>query len=462
VPALTTIVGVELCRVGTWHASTGTWNCTAAQLASAVQAASDPAFRPAVVKIGHDDPRFNDAKGDGEPAIGRVVNLRLSEDGQVLIGDLEGVPAWLAEIIQSAFPSRSIEANLGVETADGNVYPMVLTGLALLGVQAPAIENLADIASLYDVDTAVDTWVAASAVAATFKAPEATMTEPRKVAASASITALCDAAEEWIKAQEMFSDWAYVKEIWTDTLIVRDDEDDLWRVPWTESNGTFTFGDPQEVMVTYTPVADTVEARAARKMHQPLFRALPSRRGRDPQITTDPQEQPVAIEPSALRDRLGLSAEADDEAILAALDARLAEPPAQVNGPEDEDAEKTEDTEDPAPAMQEDPRVALLLQQVADLQNNLNDRAEAERLAARAAVIGGAVKAGKILLAAREDWERLYDADPATTAATLAKIPGSTAMTVAASGAVGTEPTDDLDSEWRTFIAPALGIRTEG
>jgi hypothetical protein len=127
-----------------------------------------PRSVPAVLKIGHRDERFTDGEvlGDGEPAVGRVVNLRLDETGQTLVADLVGIPAWLDDVLESAYPSRSVEAALGVQTPAGATYAMVVTGCALLGVTAPAIQSLGDIAALYGQDTSVEAYVAASRVAA--------------------------------------------------------------------------------------------------------------------------------------------------------------------------------------------------------------------------------------------------------------------------------------------------------
>ncbi len=149
-PDLVTRRGVELAAVGTWECMTGEWTCTEADIADAVRAAADPSFRAPVIKLGHIDPRF-----DGEPAVGRVTNLRASADGTKLLGDLEGLPEWLDRILPSAFPSRSVEGVHDAVAASGASYKFVLTGLALLGVQPPAIESLADIASLYGVAAAV-------------------------------------------------------------------------------------------------------------------------------------------------------------------------------------------------------------------------------------------------------------------------------------------------------------------
>lgn len=161
---LVTRTGVEIARTGRWNASTGEWNCTRSQLADAVRAHQSGKFRAPVLKRGHVDPRYaGDAhvNADGEPALGQVRNLRLANGGDSLIGDLL-VPDWLDEELPAIYPSRSVEADLGVETSDGDHFDMVVSGLALLGVTAPAIQSLADLPER----VAASEFVAALSVAA--------------------------------------------------------------------------------------------------------------------------------------------------------------------------------------------------------------------------------------------------------------------------------------------------------
>ena len=125
-----TIRGVELARVGTFSLSTGSHTFSRAQLLSA---AANALRKPPRLKIGHTDPRF-----DGEPALGLVRNVRLSDDGDVLLGDFADVPDWLADALPSRYPDRSIEA-----TCKGD--EMRLSGVALLGATSPGIDSLADL-----------------------------------------------------------------------------------------------------------------------------------------------------------------------------------------------------------------------------------------------------------------------------------------------------------------------------
>lgn len=149
---LVTVPGIELMRTGKWNLSTGDWECTDKEIAAAIDAHQKGLLRKPVIRLGHNDPRFS-----GDPAVGWLDNLRASADGQALIGDMVGVPEWLAEILPSAYPSRSIEGLYDYTAPDGSEHDFVLTGLALLGATRPGVESLQslqDVARLYDIAAA--------------------------------------------------------------------------------------------------------------------------------------------------------------------------------------------------------------------------------------------------------------------------------------------------------------------
>lgn len=147
---LVTLHDVELCRVGTWSASTGQANVDATMLASVIAANADPEVDLAPAHFGHYDARFP-ALTDGEPAVGWVENLR--ERAGTLIGDLTRVPAKMADVIRSAYRRRSVELAENVRTPSGKVYPHALIGLGLLGVAPPAVKGLADVVARYSAGT---------------------------------------------------------------------------------------------------------------------------------------------------------------------------------------------------------------------------------------------------------------------------------------------------------------------
>jgi hypothetical protein len=136
--------GVELLRLGKWRGALGEVEILPEHLASIVASSADPEVDTAALKIGHFDKRF-----DGEPALGYVENPRLSADGTRLVGDLADIPTKLAGVIRDAYRRRSAELRRAVTTPSGKTYPMTLTGLAFLGVEAPAVKGLADLEDLY-------------------------------------------------------------------------------------------------------------------------------------------------------------------------------------------------------------------------------------------------------------------------------------------------------------------------
>ena len=151
---LVTVPGVELMKVGKWNLSTGEWECTPTEIQAAIDAHQADVLRKPVIRLGHNDSRFS-----GEPAVGYLDNLRSSEDGQTLLGDMVGVPQWLADIMPSAYPSRSIEGLYDYTAPDGSEHEFVMTGLALLGATKPGVESLKslqDVATLYDTVAAAE------------------------------------------------------------------------------------------------------------------------------------------------------------------------------------------------------------------------------------------------------------------------------------------------------------------
>lgn len=162
-PTLATIPNVELARTGSWALSTGRWDPKAADFAAAVAALNCPAVKPARIRLGHVDPRF-----DGEPAVGHIDRLRVEAGGHSLVGDLAKVPGWLPQVVNAAYPDRSVEGVYGHVCSLGHTHPFVLTGLALLGVAAPGVGTLRtidDVGALYGVS--------GQPVAATFLGVEA-------------------------------------------------------------------------------------------------------------------------------------------------------------------------------------------------------------------------------------------------------------------------------------------------
>lgn len=168
-PNLRTIRGVELIRAGKWRIRTGEWTVTPDHLAAAVEAHRAGVLRKPVISLGHDGPMR-----DAAPALGYLDNLRLADGGNTLIGDLVGVPKGVADLLPHAYPDRSVEAVQDYE-ADGRTWPLVLTGLALLGATAPGVptlRSLQDVGALYGVPMAASSGARRITIAASTFHPD--------------------------------------------------------------------------------------------------------------------------------------------------------------------------------------------------------------------------------------------------------------------------------------------------
>lgn len=167
-PELRTLRGVELLRAGRWDAQTASgepWEVTADVLRSAVDAYVAGVAVP-VLKVGH-----TTGRSDAAPALGTVTNLRLSNDGAVLLGDFENVAPDLADQMPVQYPHRSVEGLLNYTDSQGRTWPLVLEAVALLGSAMPAVKELAPLP------------VAASRISI----PSPAVSRPRIVAATARL-----------------------------------------------------------------------------------------------------------------------------------------------------------------------------------------------------------------------------------------------------------------------------------
>jgi hypothetical protein len=145
---LVTVKNRELMKVGKWAVhSGGEFNVTPDLIKAALSAHEAGVLRKPVIRLGHNDARFT-----GDPAMGWVDNVRASEDGSTLYGDLVGVPKWLADNMPAAYPSLSIEGMYGYTAPDGTTHDFILTGLGLLGATPPgigALKSVQDVEALF-------------------------------------------------------------------------------------------------------------------------------------------------------------------------------------------------------------------------------------------------------------------------------------------------------------------------
>jgi hypothetical protein len=360
-PSLITVPNIEVLEVGEdWETSTGLFTWTEEDLLSAISSQEDPAIRTPVVKLGHVDPRF-----DGQPAFGRMGNLRLSVNQQTLIADLIGVPQWLAHIMPSAYPRRSIEGWFGFQSKTGNEWPFVLTAIALLGDAYPAIVTLDDLKILWggvapplypvdDIEEMEDNYVAASRPNGLIAARRVVTVpnwlhrkndQAREVSAAANgggqvqaTTSMTDVQREWYESLEGPMNWWWIRSILVNPfqLVVDDDEGGLYLVDVTVSaSDEITFGEPQSVKVEYVAAVNSNLANvrksgqiaAASYGDRVAAGAQPREEGTEegtqgaPPDSTE-REQDIVLTDAALR-ALGLEPGATEEQINTAILANL-------------------------------------------------------------------------------------------------------------------------------------------
>lgn len=432
-PPLATIPRVELGSVGTWDISNiEGWHPTAHDFASAVAALDCPAVRRPVLKFGH-------SIGPGDPAIGLIDNLAVADDGQTLVGDFVGVPAWLAaadtegrSVIASAYPDRSGEWEHNYTCQLGHTHPFVLHAMALLGVVKPGIGTLE---SLYDLYA---------------KAPQK---EETAMATTALASVTVDQVRSAYYNGPAASDYnLWIREMLVDPpqLIVQNDADNsLLRVPFTVTDNEVTFGEAQKVTVEYIDdVPAPAPAPAPAAASAPLVRfasRAESRPGR-PAAASTTTEGSSGVEITdeqlaALRTALGLAEDADLAAIIAAVETVT------------EDSEDTETPAVPAAAPQAaagrmpDGVVAVDSGRLAALEADsarFGEFLANKRKADIEDVLSSAISEGRITPANRETWRKTLDADLDQGRALLASMTANSAVPVSELGH-STEPADTTD-----------------
>lgn len=197
----------EIFAIGNWKASTGTVNVDAAfiekMIASYQNLNSKVTGFGIPIKLGHNN-------RVGEPAYGWVTNVRATDAGTVL-ADFEGVdPAIVDSIAKKRYNAVSIELLSKLEYG-GTTHENVLSGLALLGAEWPAVKGLKPVSSFADggetvqftrqeptvqfTQEQVDAMVLAAKVEIESKLTAATERATRAEAALANFTDLAEKAE---------------------------------------------------------------------------------------------------------------------------------------------------------------------------------------------------------------------------------------------------------------------------
>lgn len=250
---LSTVRNVEICAAGIeYPLSTGPRTFAPSDLVSAVESQSDPALKKPRTWLGHaDDDRFRAGVAtpvaSAEPALGVVDNMRVEDDGLTLVGDLANCPTWLAKIMASAYPNRSVDGFVDATSVSGSTWPLVITDLALLGVQWPGVTNLKDIQTLYS-ETGPEGVVVKEVE------PIAAAAASKQISAQAELEQVSRDFRAAVDAGDLpIPGWPWIRVILQDPneLIVDDDQGGLWAVTYSAAGDTITFGVPVQKKIQY-------------------------------------------------------------------------------------------------------------------------------------------------------------------------------------------------------------------
>jgi hypothetical protein len=438
---LSIVRDVEICAVGIeYPLASGPKTFTTDDLLAAIRSQDDPAVKAPRVWLGHaDDDRFHAGRatpaGTAEPALGTVVNMRVEDEGMTLVGDIAGCPTWLAKILASAYPSRSIEGFEGAQTVTGREWDVIITDLALLGVRWPGVSTIEDIQLLYSEE-----------------GPEVQVEEAEPMSIAASSTGRIQAQAELEKIRRAFvaqladlkiPGWPWIRSVLQDPneLIVDDDEGGLYRVPYDASGAEVTFGDVRQVEIKYVNASQARDPDARGLLGHMLTRDSKVVASWDQRAESRPDsetQEASSVNPEiikALRARLGLSEEqlpddATEEQVQAVLADGGTQPPTPKPGTPPGDTPLPDqvpgapgpgslETQTPEPvaasAALPEGMVAVPAEAWGQMQSQVQDIAAAratEQTESDVRLVSEALRAGKIFPAQREYYEgKIKDAN---------------------------------------------------
>lgn len=507
-PSLVTVPNIELLEVGeAWETSTGVFTFASEDLVDCIASQDDPSIRTPVIKLGHVDPRF-----DGQPAFGRIANLRLTNNNQTLVGDLTAMPLWLAQVMYTAFPRRSIEGLMEFSTRTGNTWKMVLTGVALLGDSYPAIDTLEDVQALwgatppplYPVEEVEEIAASGPFFRARKVNDDMKWLKKAEVNASSPVKAavgLDMVRHTFYESLDQSQAWWWIREVRVNplTLIVDDDEGGLWEVAVTVSgDDEVTFGEPSAVKVEYVAASGAPIAPAETGQILASAYLTPEETGRtsrpDPEEAAtlaasnnnhipDPEENnnmeltaealnALGLEPGATSEDvskavLGLTSESEAEEVVTDDN-----PKSQPETPSDNPtAQPAEAPETDAEVVIPEGMVLVDAATIAELRNGVaaaTGLVERQRKADQDAILDNAIRAGKFPKSRRDHYAVALSADPEGTKSLIDSLePGL--VPVGEQGEQGEEvaasaETSAYPSGWQRSVAAsrrALGDRVK-
>jgi hypothetical protein len=429
---------VPICSTGIeYRLGTGNHTFTEQELADAVKATTsgDVAINPPRIKLGHSSKANDLFLGEDEPAFGRVELMRLSDNKQTIYGDFVGTPEWLTKVLPVAFPSRSVDAQLNVETVTGKKYAMVITDVSLLGVRWPGCSVLEDLPLWYGSETPESAEVLAASLDVTAIRNKFYVAGPGK-----------EHDAWWIRGERFDTEEGY-------NLIVDEGTGDICRVAVRVDGDEVKFGEPVRVTEQYPDKTVAASAvLAGMKMADPAMIIHANRAETDRPTNQEGEAMDEELRLS-LAKRLGLPEDATEEQIRTKLAEPVNEEPQPDEGAEGDegagdgeegDGEESGDGEE-QPAEGETVSATVTLDRATfnHLKRGaeLAARHEQERQTNRVSeIVEAAVKDGRIPPARRAHWTKLAKADFEGTKTTLDGLePGLVPVGIRGSSGSGDE-----------------------
>lgn len=444
---LVTVPNVEIVATGKYQLSTGEVTFTQEDLEAAVASQNDPAIKPPRLKLGHESDW-----GDAEPCFGKVMNMRLSENRQAIIGDYVGVPAWLAPILATAFPSRSIEGAINATTATGKTHRLVIDAVSMLGVMLPGVSTLEDLADMYGDEQPEGTEITAGvAIAASRDEGETVLVGGEHLRGSVSTE---DVRREYYEmlGEDKYLWWVTDIRLNPAELIVQDDDEgDLYRVPFSVTDDQVTFADPIAVEILFVDkTSEAVEATASRSRSVAVFAS------RDESRTL--KQEDSMDHAKAIRASLGLPEDATDEQVHAALESLKASQSdddkptgeseddgdestetegdeSEAEGDEEQDGEPADEGTVRVDAKKWQETVSAAAEGRAARQEQLTERRER--------ILASAVSDGKIAPASKDAWRKKLISAPEATEQELESLAAGLLPVEETPVAAGSDSTQD-------------------
>lgn len=463
---LVNIRDVEILETGEFACASGVHQFSSSDLAAAIAALDDPAIHEPRLKLGHVG-----AQGSmlGQPVFGKVSGMRLQSEGNRINGDLVGLPDWLAEILPTAYPSRSIEGRWNYTSASGTTHQFVILSVSLLGIEMPGCATLEDLQHYYangpdgvEVEAEEE-----SHVVATYNYDREDGVKHKKVSAAVEPHQVRAQFYDEFAVGDRFMWWVHELFINPMEIIAEDESNSSFhRIPYNiGTDDTVTFGDPVEVKKEYVPVGGANASAGS----DPVLKYSTRAESRNDQ---EDQEMKLSDEQKAtLRRTLGLPEDATDEQIQSKLGEAPSVPTTDpaTPAPESESTAPASTPTTPEPVAASTPGTvvfdaATAAQMQADAAAGRAARDE-QITARRDALVNAAIDDGRIPPARFDHYRKLVDLDEEGTAATLASLQKGLIPVQergSAKDSSGASAGADDSSAYPDWLVPSGAANTEG